>query len=77
MNNPPNVSIPKLNGVTSNNRTSLISPPSTPACTAAPNATASSGLMDLSPSFPVISFTNLVFKQRFIKFGFLIVTPQI
>ena len=41
---PPIVSIPSVSGVTSSNNTSLTSPPKTPACIAAPIATASSGL---------------------------------
>ena len=41
---PPIVSIPRVKGVTSRSKTSLTSPPSTPACIAAPIATASSGL---------------------------------
>ena len=40
---PPMVSIPRLNGVTSSNNTSLISPLSTAPCMAAPTATTSSG----------------------------------
>jgi hypothetical protein len=43
VNTPPKVSIPKLNGVTSNNNKSLTSPFNTPAYIAAPIATASSG----------------------------------
>jgi len=41
---PPSVSTPKDNGVTSRSRISLTSPANTPACTAAPTATTSSGL---------------------------------
>jgi hypothetical protein len=40
---PPNVSTPNDKGVTSNNKISFTSPPKTPACTAAPTATTSSG----------------------------------
>lgn len=40
---PPNVSTPSESGVTSKRRISLTSPPSTPAWTAAPTATTSSG----------------------------------
>ena len=54
---PPVVSIPSVSGVTSRRRRSLVdlsrSPLSTPACTAAPYATASSGLIDLFGSFPL------------------------
>ena len=41
---PPSVSTPKDNGVTSRSKISLTSPANTPACTAAPTATTSSGL---------------------------------
>ena len=41
---PPNVSTPKDKGVTSSNKISFTSPPKTPAWTAAPTATTSSGL---------------------------------
>ena len=41
--NPPIVSTPKDNGVTSNSKTSLISPASTAPLIAAPTATTSSG----------------------------------
>ena len=44
---PPRVSIPRESGVTSSRRRSLTSPASTPACTAAPMATTSSGLTPL------------------------------
>ena len=44
---PPSVSIPSDSGVTSSRRTSLTSPPSTPAWIAAPTATTSSGLTPL------------------------------
>ena len=50
---PPKVSIPKVNGVTSNNNTSLTSPVKTPAWIAAPIATHSSGLTPFEGSFPV------------------------
>ena len=55
---PPRVSIPSDSGVTSSNKTSFTSPPKIPACIAAPNATASSGLTLLSPSLLVRSFTS-------------------
>ena len=44
---PPTVSMPSVSGFTSSSTRSPVSssPPSTPACTAAPYATASSGLM--------------------------------
>ena len=47
---PPLVSTPKESGVTSRRSTSLTSPPKTPPWMAAPIATTSSGLMDLSSS---------------------------
>ena len=50
---PPKVSIPNVNGVTSNNNTSLTSPVNTPAWIAAPIATHSSGLTPFEGSFPV------------------------
>ena len=50
---PPLVSMPSDSGVTSSSRTSLTSPRSTPAWTAAPMATTSSGLTDLFGSLPV------------------------
>lgn len=54
---PPAVSIPNDNGVTSNNNKSCTSSEPCPvkiaACTAAPYATASSGLIDLLGSFPL------------------------
>jgi len=49
---PPRVSIPSDNGVTSNNNKSLTSPLRTPPYTAAPIATASSGLTLLLGYFP-------------------------
>ena len=49
---PPNVSIPSDKGVTSSKRTSFTSPCIMPACTAAPIATTSSGLIDLFGSLP-------------------------
>jgi hypothetical protein len=49
---PPNVSTPSDSGVTSKSRISLTSPPSTPACTAAPTATTSSGLTVWLGAFP-------------------------
>ena len=50
---PPLVSMPSDSGVTSSSSTSLTSPRSTPAWTAAPTATTSSGLTDLFGSLPV------------------------
>ena len=54
---PPAVSMPSESGATSTSSTSwmaeLVSPESTAACTAAPYATASSGLMDLLSSLPL------------------------
>ena len=55
---PPRVSMPRLSGVTSSSRTSLTSPRSTPACTAAPIATTSSGLTVLFGSLPVSPITR-------------------
>ncbi len=55
---PPSVSIPSDRGVTSRRSTSLTSPPKTPACTAAPIATASSGLTSFLGSFPKNSPTT-------------------
>lgn len=49
---PPKVSIPKDNGVTSKSNTSFTSPFNTPPWTAAPIATASSGLTLLLGTFP-------------------------
>ena len=49
---PPSVSMPSDSGVTSRSRTSLTSPPSTPAWIAAPTATTSSGLTPLCGSLP-------------------------
>ena len=46
------VSIPRLSGVTSSSSTSLRSPPSTAPCTAAPTATASSGLTSRRGALP-------------------------
>ena len=55
---PPRVSIPSDSGVTSSSRTSLTSPPRTPAWMAAPTATTSSGLTPLCGSLPAnISLT--------------------
>ena len=53
---PPLVSMPRLSGVTSRSRTSLTSPFSTPACSAAPTATTSSGLTPLLGSLPPSRF---------------------
>ena len=55
---PPMVSTPRDRGVTSSNNKPSTSPPSTPACNAAPMATHSSGLMPLNGSLPV-SYTHL------------------
>ena len=49
----PTVSMPSESGVTSSSRRLLTSPPITPACSAAPIATHSSGLMPLKGSLPV------------------------
>ena len=56
---PPLVSMPSDSGVTSRSRTSLTSPLSTPAWTAAPMATTSSGLTPLLGSLPVSSLHQL------------------
>ena len=59
---PPAVSIPNVNGATSSNNTSSVAFPPVPvkmaACTAAPYATASSGLMDLFNSLPLKKSCN-------------------
>ena len=55
---PPSVSRPRDRGVTSSSTMSDTSPPSTPACTAAPSATTSSGLTDMLGSLPVSSLTR-------------------
>ena len=55
----PLVSMPRDSGVTSRSRTSFTSPLSTPAWIAAPTATASSGLIPLSPSLPVSSLDEV------------------
>ena len=68
---PPKVSIPKDKGVTSNNKTSLTSPCSTPACIAAPIATTSSGLTLLLGSLPK------KFLTVSITFGILVIPPTI
>ena len=47
--------MPRDSGVTSSSRTSLTSPLSTPACSAAPTATTSSGLTPLLGSLPPVS----------------------
>ncbi len=52
---PPLVSMPSDSGVTSSRRTSLTSPRRTPACSAAPTATTSSGLTPLLGSLPPVS----------------------
>ena len=54
---PPNVSIPKVSGVTSRSTTSSTSPESTPPWIAAPTATTSSGFTPLPGSLPKNSFT--------------------
>ena len=54
---PPSVSIPRVNGVTSSKRTSLVSPDNTDPCIAAPTATASSGFRSFLGSFLKKSFT--------------------
>ena len=54
---PPSVSIPNDSGVTSNNNTSVVSPPITAPCIAAPAATASSGFTSLRGSCPKYSLT--------------------
>ena len=53
---PPIVSMPSESGVTSRSRTSLTSPPRTPAWIAAPTATTSSGLTPLCGSLPLNIF---------------------
>src|SRR5487761_2303052 len=55
---PPLVSMPRLRGVTSSRRMSFTSPLRTPAWTAAPTATTSSGLTPLLGSLPVTLVTN-------------------
>ena len=55
---PPIVSIPSDSGVTSRSRTSLTSPPRTPAWIAAPTATTSSGLTPLCGSLPLNIFVT-------------------
>ncbi|OQA16164.1 MAG: hypothetical protein BWY62_00286 [Firmicutes bacterium ADurb.Bin356] len=57
VNTPPTVSMPSERGVTSRSRMSLTSPPSTPACIAAPIATHSSGFIPLNGSLPVTALT--------------------
>ena len=52
---PPLVSTPSDSGVTSRSRMSFTSPFSTPACTAAPIATTSSGFTPLCGSLPPVS----------------------
>ena len=54
---PPSVSMPRVSGVTSSSRMSLTSPESTPAWTAAPSATTSSGFTPLCGSLPKNSLT--------------------
>ena len=54
---PPSVSIPNDSGVTSRRSRSFTVPPSTPACTAAPAATTSSGLTPWCGSLPKNDFT--------------------
>ena len=55
---PPKVSTPNDNGVTSNNKISLISPARIPAWIAAPIATTSSGFTDWFGFFPVNDSTK-------------------
>ena len=65
VNTPPSVSMPSDSGVTSRSSTSLTSPWSTPACTAAPMATTSSGLTPLWGSLPKKDFTtSWIFGMR-------------
>ena len=54
---PPSVSMPSDSGVTSSSSRSFTSPARTPACTAAPMATTSSGFTPLCGSLPNSSFT--------------------
>ena len=54
---PPIVSIPKVRGVTSKRRISVTSPDKTAPWTAAPTATASSGLISFLGSLPKNSLT--------------------
>ncbi len=54
---PPIVSTPSESGVTSSSSRPWTSPPRTPACSAAPMATHSSGLMPLNGSLPESFFT--------------------
>ena len=71
---PPAVSIPSDSGVTSTSKTSWTLASSTPesiaACTAAPYATASSGLMDLFKSLPLMKS-----DRSFWIFGILVDPP--
>ena len=69
VNTPPNVSIPKDNGVTSKSKTSLTSPDKTPPCTAAPKATTSSGFTLLFGSLPK------KFLTASMTFGILVIPP--
>mmetsp|Transcript_4962 Transcript_4962/g.14856 ORF Transcript_4962/g.14856 Transcript_4962/m.14856 type:complete len:453 (-) Transcript_4962:199-1557(-) len=55
---PPRVSSPRESGVTSSRTMSLTSPPKTPAWTAAPRATTSSGFTVTLGSFPVRDLTR-------------------
>ena len=67
---PPNVSIPRVKGVTSSKTISLVTSPAIiPAWTAAPNATASIGSTPDSASFPTVSLTN------FLTIGILVGPP--
>lgn len=66
---PPRVSRPKLNGVTSSKTMSLTSPAKTPAWTAAPSATTSSGFTLTLGSFPDSFFTNACTEFVVCKFG--------
>ena len=65
VNTPPSVSMPSDSGVTSSSRTSLTSPFSTAAWTAAPTATTSSGLTLRAGSLPKNCFTtSMTFGMR-------------
>mmetsp|Transcript_4580 Transcript_4580/g.12508 ORF Transcript_4580/g.12508 Transcript_4580/m.12508 type:complete len:304 (-) Transcript_4580:925-1836(-) len=57
---PPRVSRPRDRGVTSSSTMSLTSPDSTPACTAAPRATTSSGFTEAQGSLPHMVRTTLM-----------------
>ena len=62
---PPSVSTPRDSGVTSRRRMSFTSPERTPACTAAPTATTSSGFTVRFGSLPKNFFTvSMIFGMR-------------